>query len=181
MDSHGTPRAAMPRHPSRPDTSAPQLSVLDRLLLGSETEPEGRNSQARRLREAVRRDLEALFNTRPLCRSWPRDMRELDRSILSYGLPDLQSRTVITDEQRETLRREVEIVIRRFERRLHDPVVEYAASANPLDRSLRFRIHGRLVVEAGGDAVVYDTRVDPASREIRILSAESDRETDETR
>ncbi|MDP4025120.1 type VI secretion system baseplate subunit TssE [Methylobacterium sp. NEAU 140] len=168
----------MPRSPARPE-KAPQISVLDRLLLGGEAEPEGRNALARRLREAVRRDLEALFNTRPLCRSWPRDLRELDRSILSYGLPDLQSRTVITDEQREGLRREVEAVIRRFEPRLHEPVVEYAASANPLDRSLRFRIHGRLVLEAGGDAVVYDTRIDPASREIRILPAERDRDTGE--
>ncbi|MCJ2077085.1 type VI secretion system baseplate subunit TssE [Methylobacterium sp. E-016] len=161
---------------SRPGSRTPQSSVLDRLLLGSAVEPQGRPAQLQRLREAVRRDLEALFNTRPLCRSWSRTLRELNLSILAYGLPDLHSRTIITDTQRDELRREVEAVIRRFEPRLRGATAEFVSAANPLDRSLRFRIHGSLILEAGSEAVVYDTQIDPASREIRIAAAERDKE-----
>ena len=161
-----------------PTAKTPQNSVLDRLLLGGEVEPQGRAAQARRVREAVRRDLEALFNTRPLCRSWPRALRELDSSILAYGLADLQTRTVISSRSREALRIEIEGVIRRFEPRLQDAAVDLATSASNLDRSLRFRIHGRLVLEAGGEAVVYDSQINPASLELRISPAERDRETE---
>lgn len=167
----------MMRSGRRPGEAIPLASVLDRLLLGGTVESESRVAQTRRLREAVRRDLEALFNTRPLCRSWPRALRELNRSILSFGLPDLQTRTVISDRSREALRAEVEAVIRAFEPRLRDAGVELVPSADPADRSMRFRIHGRLVLEAGAEAVVYDSQIDPASRELTIAQAGRDQET----
>ncbi len=167
--------------PPPPGAKILTLSVLDRLLLGDRQDQSGRVEQIHRLRDAVRRDLEAILNTRPFCRSWPSAHGELSRSILSYGLFDLQTRNVTTDRQRERLRADVEAVIRRCEPRLHDSVVELINGDRTLDRSLRFRIHGRLVIEAGGEAVVYDTQIDPASREIRIAAAERDREAGNAR
>lgn len=162
---------------TRPGAPIMQYSVLDRLLLGETTPVEGRTAQAKRMREAVRRDLEALFNTRTPCRSWPRHLRQLNRSILSYGLPDLQTRTIISEASREALRGEVQAIIRRFEPRLKRAVVELVGSADPLDRSLRFRIHGDLVLEEGREPIIYDTQVDSASRAFRIAQAERDRDS----
>lgn len=125
------------------------------------------------LRNSVRRDLEALFNTRPCQVSAPPELKELQTSLLTYGLSDLQTRPMASDGQRETFRRQFEDVIRRFEPRLRDVRVEMHGIANPLDRTLRFRIRGLLVTEAGFDAIVYDTAVDPAARNLSITGVET--------
>jgi type VI secretion system protein ImpF len=143
----------------------PRLSVLDRLLQGDSTETD-RNVQraTRAVRESVRRDLELLLNTRPRCQSWPGEFTDIGTSIVSFGLPDLQTRAVATAGQREAFRVDLEALIRRYEPRFRDLSVELVDNPNPLDRTLRFRIHAMLTMDADSEVVVYDTLLDPASR-----------------
>lgn len=151
-----------------------RLSLLDRLLAG-DTPDNAREGAAGvvALRNSVRRDLEALFNTRPCQVSAPPGLDELRTSLLTYGLSDLQTRSMASESQRETFRRQFEEMIRRFEPRLREVVVEMPKGNNPLDRTLRFRIRGLLVTEAGVEAIVYDTAVDPAARNLSITGVEA--------
>src|SRR5262245_65798814 len=70
-------------------------SVLDRLQdadpEAKHDAPKSRGQNLAELRRAVRRDLEALLNTRQRCISPPSDLEELDRSLVSYGIRDFSS------------------------------------------------------------------------------------------
>ncbi|MBB4000438.1 type VI secretion system baseplate subunit TssE [Aureimonas pseudogalii] len=151
-----------------------RLSVLDRLLAGDAAEGSRETlASVAAIRNSVRRDLEALFNTRPCQVSAPAQLKELRTSLLTYGLSDLQTRPMASDAQRDAFRRQFEDVIRRFEPRLRDVSVEMVGLANTLDRTLRFRIRGLLVTEAGVDTIVYDTAIDPAARNLSITGVEA--------
>jgi type VI secretion system protein ImpF len=150
-----------------------RLSILDRLLAGDEADnPKDAAASSRALRASIRRDLEMLFNTRPSQRSSPPHLDELKTSVLTYGLSDLQTRPLASPEQRETFRRQFQEIVARFEPRLRDVSVEIPSDADPLDRTLRFRIHGLLVTETGTDVLVYDTAVDPSSRNLSIIEGD---------
>lgn len=152
------------------DRQPPRLPLFDRLLRGDSDETDRNAERARRaLREAVRRDLEILFNTRPHYRSAPPELVELRRSVLSFGLPDLQTQRMATAAQQEEFRLRLEAIIRRFEPRFRDLSVEILSDAQTLDRTLRFRIHAVLETDAESEPVVYDTLLDPASRGLTVV------------
>ncbi len=97
--------------------------------------------------EAVRRDLEALLNTRQtsqgLCDGFP----EVENSLITYGIPDASSLKVVTAQQRAEVARRIEESIRRFEPRLERVKVEIMQPATRKDRVLRMQVSGRLTVE----------------------------------
>ena len=159
---------------AKPGAKQPaRLPLLDRLLQG-EAAPAviDADRSAATLREAVRRDLEILFNTRPRCRSWPAELTELQSSVLSFGLADLQTRRMATPAQQDEFRVQLEAVIRRFEPRFREVSVNLLANANTLDRSLRFRIQAILRGDADAEPVVYDTLLDPGSRGVSVAVAD---------
>jgi len=124
----------------------------------------------RELRESVRRDLEILLNTRPARPAPDSDMTELATSVLSYGLPGLQSQNLATPAQQEAFRKQLETIIKRFEPRFRELTVELVSRDSNLDRTLRFRMRAVLQADATSEAVVYDTVVDPATGGLRILA-----------
>ena len=99
------------------ETLRAALSVLDRLIDERPDETRERplipSQTMTRLREAVRRDLEALLNTRERCRGWPDIFEEIEESVVGYGLPDF-SVLSLQGRWRENLRRRVLETIRRF-------------------------------------------------------------------
>ena len=140
-----------------------QLSILDRLL----DEGDGRPSVAH-LRQAVRRDLEALLNAR---RSWlPHDkgLEELATSVLGYGLPDFTVMELSTEEGRQWLCKEVERTITRFEPRLTRVKVATTSSDTPLDRLLRLRIDAVLLVDPVPQPVAFDSELEPVSLSVTL-------------
>src|SRR5438094_10508474 len=96
-------------------------SVLDRLLDDdpgvTREAPPRRHQVLRELKQAVRRDLEDLLNTRVRCRPWPPGLDELGHSLVNYGLPDFTGLGAGADKAREEMRRLLEEVIRREEPR----------------------------------------------------------------
>ena len=94
----------------------PRLSLFDRLLQGDSIETDRNVERAmRELRDSVRRDLEILFNTRPRFLSFDPKLEELKTSLISFGLPDLQTQQMATPAQQEQFRLRLEALIRRFE------------------------------------------------------------------
>jgi type VI secretion system protein ImpF len=149
-------------------TSPVQLSTLDRLLdedpTSSREQPRSAAQSLDYLRQAVRRDLEGLLNTRLRCQSWPTHYRELERSIVGYGMPDYMSLAAGARAWREGLRAAVESIIRRFEPRLTSVSVHVMEDGSGLERVLRFRIEAMINVDPAPEAVTYDSQVDHSTR-----------------
>src|SRR5258708_4554911 len=119
-------------------------SLLDRLL---DDEPEvkreaarSRSQVLRELKQAVRRDLEDLLNTRRAPVPWPPELEELARSLASAGIPDFAGTRVAGTAAREEFRVALERVILDHEPRFQSVHVHLLDNSEPMDRTLRFRI-----------------------------------------
>lgn len=147
-------------------------SVLDRLIdyePGSTREPPKLRGQLLRdLKQNLRRDLENLLNTRQRCKSWPENLSELEVSLVSYGVPDLTGAGLGSAEGRDEFRRVFEAVVRRFEPRFARINVEMLGNADPLDRTLRFRIDALLHAEPAPEPIVFDSALQPATGNVEI-------------
>jgi type VI secretion system protein ImpF len=147
-------------------------SILDRLIDSdpgsSRDPPKARGQYLADMRRAVRRDLEALLNTRQRCVSWPKDLVELDRSLLSYGILDFASLSLGASGAREEFCRDVENVIRRNEPRFVSVSVRLLENAEAVDRTMRFRIEALMYADPAPEPIVFDSFVDPAAREIKV-------------
>jgi type VI secretion system protein ImpF len=158
---------------ARVDLDQPLLpSVLDRLLDSDpgalRDAPKSRGQHLAEMRRAVRRDLEALLNTRQRCISWPADLKELDQSLISYGIQDFASLSLATDGERVAFCRAVEQVVRRNEPRFVSVSVTLLKNQEAVDRTMRFRIEALMYADPAPEAIVFDSFVDPAAREIKI-------------
>jgi type VI secretion system protein ImpF len=149
-------------------------SLLDRLIDEEpdvSTEPAWRQSQnLREYRSGVLRDVENLLNTRPVRFQMPAESCEIARSVLTYGMPDFISAGVGSLEEREQLRRNVEITVRRFEPRLREVRVVLHRQENEFDRTLRMTIHAMLWVEPEPQPIAFDTVVQPSSGTCKVES-----------
>lgn len=140
-----------------------QMSLLDRLAEGDDSRP-----TLARIRQAVRRDLECLLNAR---RSWlplERGGKELQTSVLGYGLPDFTVMDLGTEDGRQWLCDEVRDTINRFEPRLTRIQVTMRDNDAPLDRQLRLRIDAVLLVDPVPEPVSFDSDVEPVTLAVTL-------------
>ena len=135
-------------------------SVLDRLLddePGTEREPiPNRFQNLRELKKAVTRDLEDLLNTRQeMLEELPSEFAEVSRSLVSYGLPDFTSFSLLSKHDRNRIRRAVEQAIAHFEPRLARVNVTLEPPRDN-DRAVRFHIEALLRLEPAPELVTFD-------------------------
>jgi type VI secretion system protein ImpF len=149
-------------------------SVLDRLLdddaNGASGRPRSRAQQLLELRNAVRRDLEALLNAHQPWLVPPAGLTELPKSLLEYGIPDFLTLNAVAESAREQFRASVEDAIRRFEPRfkmVRVTLVEDSAA----DRTLRFRIEALMYAEPAPERVSFDSLLDPSSQSFSVVGA----------
>ncbi|MGZ5429530.1 MAG: type VI secretion system baseplate subunit TssE [Thermoanaerobaculia bacterium] len=135
------------------------LSVLDRLVdfePEAKAEPPSSRSKAlRQVKQALKRDLEWLLNTRRVLEV-PPELPLLADSMLAYGLPDFSNVSVKNTGDRHDLTLALETAIRRFEPRLEDVVVSLA-NASVLERAFRFKIEARLRIDPVPEPISFDT------------------------
>jgi type VI secretion system protein ImpF len=135
-------------------------SILDRLLdedPGVTQEPmAGRFQGVRGMERAVARDLETLLNTRQeILQALPDEFAEVNNSLLTYGLPDLSSFSLDSEDDRGRVRRVIEQAIANCEPRLERvQVILQAPREN--ERGLRFRIDALLRVDPAPEPVTFD-------------------------
>jgi type VI secretion system protein ImpF len=155
-------------------------SILDRLIdENPSSNVESDRSRAQLLRElklSVRRDLENLLNTRaclyPLPEPLPDQYKQLEKSIINYGIPDFSSLGMGGREQRDRLRKRLERVIKHFETRfLHVDVIMVDNRDDHRDRTIRFRIEGMLHAEPSPEPVAFDSQLQPSSGDVKITGA----------
>ena len=135
-------------------------SVLDRLLddePGTKREPiPNRFQNLRELKKAVTRDLEDLLNTRQgLLEELPSEFVEVSRSLVSYGLPDFTSFSLLSKHDRNRIRRALEQAITTFEPRLARVSVTLEPPCEH-ERALRFHIEALLRLEPAPELVTFD-------------------------
>lgn len=139
-------------------------SVLDRLV---DFEPElsrepiaSRSKSLRQLKQAVKRDLEWLLNTRQVAEGLPDDLSAINSSVAAYGLPDFTTVSVKTPADQNRLRRSIETAIKTFEPRL-EAVTVTLQPIHDTDRVMHFRIDALLKVDPAPEAVTFDTALEP--------------------
>ena len=148
-------------------------SVLDRLIdaepgLAADPAPTLATS-IRQLKANLRRDLEWLLNTRRPPLHVPEEFEETQRSLLTYGLPDITSLSRDSIATRTSLLREVEEAIERFEPRLADVRVQLVQTEGPnAVRELRFVVEALLKMDPNPEQVVFDTVLELSSGDYSV-------------
>jgi type VI secretion system protein ImpF len=141
-----------------------QQSLLDRLIDRdpmSATEPRMTYAQSvSEFKQAVRRDVEWLLNTRRTPEPATDSMAELQKSLHDYGLPDITSLSADAPEVRMQLARRIEEAITLFEPRLADVKITVTDTGEGGTRQLRFLIEGMLRMEPNPEQVAFDTILD---------------------
>jgi type VI secretion system protein ImpF len=132
-----------------------------------DTTTESRQSfrtQARQIKETVRRDLQDLLNTRQRALSWSKELAELDRSVLDYGIVDVTGANLASNERRNAFLAQIAAAIRKHDPRFQSVVITPTDNSDPQDRTLRFRIEATLRVETGPETAIFNFQLEPVSR-----------------
>jgi type VI secretion system protein ImpF len=147
-------------------------SVLDRLIDENpdavQDTQRSRAQQLSALRNAVRRDLEALLNSHCRCLSPEPGLTELRQSVIEYGVRDFLSDYAGGAEFREGFRTALQDTIRRFEPRFINVSVKLRDDGDRLDRTLRFRIDALMYAEPAPEPVSFDSTLDPSSQSFSV-------------
>jgi type VI secretion system protein ImpF len=159
---------------SAPD-SAVTLSVFDRLIdvepRDSKEAPLTRAQSVRMLRDAVRRDLEWLLNTRRIAVAPDEGYRELNRSVYVFGLPDFTGISQGTARDRDKLIRQIQNAIKIFEPRIAKVRIIPVETQGASSRTLRFRIEGLLLMDPEPEHVSFDTVLQLTSGAYEVQNA----------
>jgi type VI secretion system protein ImpF len=141
-------------------------SVLDRLTQVEEW-PATRNQSLRFFRDALKRDLEWLLNTRkpPLPELASRPVAR--DTVINYGLPDISSLGMSSATDQRALRTAIEGCLRAFEPRLTDVRVTLESS-DTVDRRLRFHIEGNMKLDPAPEEITFDTVLELTSGEYKV-------------
>lgn len=154
---------------------AAQGSLLDRLIDLHPTDAVDPSTSYTEslaaLREAVRRDLEALLNTRRAALEWPAQQRELDRSVVSYGVGDVSGQHIADATERERFRVSVETAIRTFEPRFQSFSVALDEGTDELNRRLGLRIEAMMHADPMPQSLIFNSLVDPSTQHFKVAEA----------
>jgi type VI secretion system protein ImpF len=138
-----------------------QQGVLDRLI---DYEPDNRSEapmtraeSLRQFRAAVRRDLEFLLNTVRPPIPVPESCKEVPKSLLFYGLPDVSSVTLASPGDEQRLLRSLESTIAMFEPRLARVKVSAKERLQKGKQSITFHVEAMLLVDPAPERIAFDT------------------------
>jgi type VI secretion system protein ImpF len=150
-------------------------SIFDRLI---DDEPDrmfdpqvNMVDQVREVRESIRRDLEALLNTRRCPEAPPAAFSELKDALVSYGVDGMVSANLATDEAKLRLAQMVERRISMFETRLSDVRVTILKSRTMTERALRMRIQATFRLHEGMPPISFESTIDPSTQRFMVEAA----------
>jgi type VI secretion system protein ImpF len=146
-------------------------SLLDRLIdeepRNRAESPDRRAQSLKDLKDSVRRDLEALLNSRRTPAEPALTARELWRSVYCYGLPDTTGLGLSSEDDCNRMIRMVASTISAFEPRLMNVNVTMEP-LKPSERTLHFRIEALLRIEPSPARVFFDTKLELISGEYEV-------------
>jgi type VI secretion system protein ImpF len=142
-------------------------SLVDRLTMTSEDWPKNREASIAAFRLSLKRDIVWLFNTRQPIISGIETCPLTGASVYNFGLPDIRRFDGSKDRDQSALSGALEKCIRTFEPRIKQPRVFFEL-ADPNNRSLRFRIEGRIAYEDLDEEIKFDTVLELISGELKV-------------
>lgn len=147
-------------------------SILDRLLDDephnqAELDP-GQHQLIKQLRNSVRRDLESLLNTRYHIMQPPDELKEVDKSLLNYGLPDLATINITDAKKRDEFTASLQKTLVEYEPRFKSVKVSYIDNKDETDRTLRFRIDAVIYADPLPQVVVFDSILESVTRSVSV-------------
>jgi type VI secretion system protein ImpF len=147
-------------------------SILDRLIDEAPDRtvdpPMSFVDQVRDVREAIRRDLEALLNTRRCPTTPPAALSELRDALVSYGVDGIVSANLMTDQAKLKLAQAIERRIALFETRLADVRVTILKSRTMTERALRMRIQATFRLHEGMPPISFESTIDPSTQRFLV-------------
>ncbi|MBA5800653.1 MULTISPECIES: type VI secretion system baseplate subunit TssE [Rhizobium] len=150
-------------------------SILDRLIDEAPDRavdpPMSFVDQVRDVREAIRRDLEALLNTRRCPATPPAALSELKDALVSYGVDGIVSANLMTDQAKLKLAAAIERRIALFETRLADVRVTILKSRTMTERALRMRIQATFRLHEGMPPISFESTIDPSTQRFLVEAA----------
>ncbi|MQW89278.1 type VI secretion system baseplate subunit TssE [Sinorhizobium saheli] len=159
----------------RPRDRVLARSILDRLIDDSPDlaadPPASLAEQVREMREAIRRDIEALLNTRRCPRTPPTVLTELGDALVNYGVDGMVSANLVTDESKARLARIIERRIALFETRLTQVRVTILKSRSLAERALRLRIEASFRLIDGMPPISFESVIDPSTQRFMVEGA----------
>lgn len=146
--------------------------MLDRLIdldpRMSQEPPKSRSSSLQELKQAVRRDLEWLLNTRNHTETLDDRLEEAPRSVAFYGLPDFTGVSVKSHLEQKRMVAAIEDALRIFEPRFKNPKVTLEPVDN-IDRQLKFRIEATLDIEPTPEPIVFDSVLESGAGAFSVI------------
>ncbi|WP_105386338.1 type VI secretion system baseplate subunit TssE [Neorhizobium alkalisoli] len=150
-------------------------SILDRLIDEAPDRnsdpPKSLTEQTREMREAIRRDLEALLNTRRCPTAAPSLLSDLRDALVNYGVDGMVSANLVTDEAKLRLAQVIERRISMFETRLSDIRVTILKSRTMTERALRMRIQASFRLHEGMPPISFESTIDPSTQRFLVEAA----------
>lgn len=143
-------------------------SLIDRLLDDRPHVVRPHAQEVADLRKVVRREIEALLNTRRRCLSPPSGLDELETSLVNYGIPDFTGLGLGSEARREQFRAAIEEVLRRYEPRFQQVSVLLLDNSDALDRTIRFRIDALLSAHPDPEPLVFDSELEPTTNTFNV-------------
>ena len=155
------------------------ISALDRLIDlepdNSMENPLSRSQSVRLLKNAVRRDLEWLLNTRRIAEPPDEGLKELNRSTYVYGLPDLSALTMASTADKNRLVRQILSAINLFEPRLMNVRLVMVEKPDASKKDVRLRIEAMLRMDPVPEPVSFDTVIELKSGNCHLSGGEDAR------
>ena len=155
------------------------ISALDRLI---DLEPDNRmenpmsrSQSVRLLKSSVRRDLEWLLNSRRIADAPDEGMKDINRSVYVYGLPDLSALTMASTADRNRLVRSILATINLFEPRLANVRLVMVETADAGKKDVRLRIEAMLRMDPVPEPVSFDTVIELKSGNCHLTGGEDAR------
>jgi type VI secretion system protein ImpF len=137
--------------------------------------PLSRSQSVRLLKNAVRRDLEWLLNSRRVCDPPDEGLKELNRSAYTYGLPDLSSLTMAASGDRNKLVRQILATINLFEPRLANVRLVMIETPDSAKKDVRLRVEAMLRMDPVPEPISFDTVIELKSGNCRLTGGDDAR------
>jgi type VI secretion system protein ImpF len=122
------------------------------------------------LRDSVQRDLNNLLNSRVRFISPAKDLKDVQDTVINYGLPDLTSQELSSEQGKREFAAWVERSIKRFEPRFKRVVVTPVATKNN-PGGLKFRVDAVLYADPAPEDVSFDSIINPLTQTISLSEA----------
>ena len=145
------------------------MPLFDLLTVRPPEPPKGASAVRRRLEESVRVELDRLLNSRvsvPAHR-----LRERDRTVIDYGIPDFSFLSPRSRSAREWLGQELEEAIAAFEPRLQGVRVSFEPQGD-LSATMAIRVSALLVGEGEAEPISFPVmlKAEPGESEVHAAS-----------